>query len=218
MKLTMEMPANGQTLTEIDHKVVGLPPEEHKRFWGIEDKFNSRFIRAMNTYIVFNWLVFGVQLFLIPFDVNLLIYILVQAVQIANGNFFEWNFFHSIYTLNVFFIECMWFLSKKFQHLSKKIRSLRATKTKLVYNQELAKLIKDYNEVVAELTDINDFFKNFLGNNLIHFGLICVFVTFITLFVDLRLKLSLNFMYFVCYLVVIFIPFRFGNNIRREVA
>lgn len=50
-----------------------------------------------------------------------------------------------------------------------------------------------------------------------HFFGLAVFISFIALFVDLRLKLVL-YMVFVCfYLVIIFIPFRFANNIAVKV-
>lgn len=181
IKMTNEMPSNGQMVAESEHQVVGLPPKENKRFWALEDKINSRYIRVMNASIVLSWLVFNVQLFLVNFsEVDLWLYILVQTLHMANGDFFVWNYFHSVYTLNVFFIECMWFLSKKFRHLSRQVQNLRATRTKLIHNKRLTKLIQDYNEVMAELMDINKFFKNFLGHNLLHFCGLSIFSTFIS--------------------------------------
>lgn len=176
----MELPANGQTLTGVDHQVVGLPAEENKRFWAAENKFNSRLFLVMNASIVLNWLIFDVQLFLVRFeDANLTVYILVQALHVVNGNVYIWHYLHSMYTLSALFIECMWFQSKKFRHICQQVQNLRATRTKLIHNHRLAKLIRDYNEVMSELTDINDFFKDYLGHNLLHFGGISVFVTFL---------------------------------------
>ena len=244
MKITMELPTNGETLTEIDHKVIGLFADENRRFWEAEDWFNSRYIRFMNAYLVLTWLVFDVQLFLVQFDVDLWLYILVQALQIVNGNYFMWTFFQSMYTINVFLIESLLFLGKKFRFISKKIQNLRSTKTKLAHNLKLAKLIRDYNEVLKELIDVNDFFKEYLGQNMIHFYAITVSVTLLSknllqllspveilhtlflislilfapaLFMDLRLKLFLNLSIIFFYLVIIAIPFYFANNITVEV-
>ena len=180
MKLTMELPADGHALTEIDHKVFGLPPEENKRFWAAEDKFNNIFIRLLNVYCVLTWPVFDLQLFMVKFpQVEMAVYIAAQTINVAHGLFIIWHFFHIVYTLACFFIQCMWFLCQKFRHISKKVGYLRKTKSKLIHNQRLAKLIRDYNEVLAEVVDINDFFKGFLGHNLLHFGGIAVFQTFL---------------------------------------
>lgn len=97
--MTMEMPINSQMPTESEHKVVGLPPEENTRFWNAEDKFNSRYIRAMDAYIILAWFIFDLQLFVIKFpEVDLWLYVLVQAFHIANGHFFMYTYFHSMYT------------------------------------------------------------------------------------------------------------------------
>lgn len=58
----------------------------------------------------------------------------------------------------------MMFMARKFRHICQQVRDIGKTKTKLVRNHRLARLIKDYNEVLTELMDINDFFKNFLGS------------------------------------------------------
>lgn len=230
MELTMEAPAR---------KVIGIPQETNKLFWAVEDKFNHRYIQISNCMLVLNWLVFDFQLFMVSFDVEIVVYIVFQAFHALNGNFFIWSFLFSVYTINVFFIECLWFLSKKFRHIGQQVQHLASSKSKQVYNRDLARLISEFNLVQKELAEINNFFKNFLGHNIIHFFGLAIVMSFIGskrnlsncsatrllssclfllgLFVDKRLKLTVYIIFFVYYFVIIFIPFRFANNIRVEV-
>ena len=138
MKLTMEMPARGKD------DVVGLSRAENEQFWMAEDEFNSLYGRIQNGFIVLAWLVFDVQLFMVSFDVEIVVYIVFQTFHMFNGNFFIWNFLFTVYTLNVFFIECLLFVAKKFRRISQKVQHLRASKTQRINNQRLARLIYEY--------------------------------------------------------------------------
>ena len=191
MKMTMEIPA-------ADHDLVGISRADYKQFWTAEDEFNGRYIRVQNWFIVFTCLVFDIQLFMVSFDVDFVVYIAFQIFHALNGNFFTWNFLYTIYTgalvhpvifsqnqiqisyfnlVNVFYIECLLFMFKKFRHISQQVQGLG--KAKPVNNRSLARLIFEYNRMNAELVEFNDFFKDFLGHNVVHFFGLAVFLSFI---------------------------------------
>jgi hypothetical protein len=165
---------------EDGYKVIALSKEENKSFWTAEDKFNQLYYRLMTFQIFLAWLVFDVQLFLVQFEVDIVVYLAFQTFHLVNGNCFIWLYFHSTYTVNIFLIESMIFLSKKFRRISLRAQRLNA-RAKLINNQRLSKLISDYNAVHAELIDCNDFFKNYLGHNLIHFFGLAIFISFISM-------------------------------------
>ena len=159
MKLTMELP-------EGDHKVMGMSRLENRRFWICEDEFNSRCFGLMNFSIIFTSLLFTIQLFLVSelFEVDLFYYIAFQTINVLNTNFYFWNFFHCIYMVSLLIIQCMWFLSTKFDNLLRKVQRLSVPKSKPLNNRKLAMLIVEFNKVQTELMETNDFFKNYLGD------------------------------------------------------
>ena len=63
------------------------------------------------------------------------------------------------YTLNVFYIEIIVFLSKKLGYIAKQIENANSSKSKLINNRKLTGLIVDYNRVLLELIEMNNFFK-----------------------------------------------------------
>lgn len=136
LKLTYEIPAK----SERDYRVAGLPTEENKSFWMAEDRFNALFYRAANVFLTFACSLVVAQFFLVQFDVQLWIYLLVQIVHLVYTNFYIWMFIHLIYTGNVFFLGVVKFFAKKFSHISKRVRRL-AMRTKKVDNRKLARLI-----------------------------------------------------------------------------
>ena len=169
----METPASN------GHEVVGISQAENKKFWEAKKRFNCRYNQITNWLVVMASIWFDIQLFLVSFDVEIVVYIVIQAFNILNGNVFIWSFLFSIYTLNVYFIECMLFLRKKIRHISQQVQQLRTSKTKLINNRRLARLISDFNRVNSELIEFNDFFKNFLGSNVLHFFGLAIFMAFI---------------------------------------
>lgn len=89
----------------------------------------------------------------------MVIYALAQAVNYLHTALIIRLFLGVFYTLNVFNAEIIVFISKKVGHIAKQIERLNATKTKLVDNRKLSRLIVEYNRVLFELIQMNNFFK-----------------------------------------------------------
>lgn len=68
-----------------------------------------------------------------------------------------------IYTINVFYCEIILFFTKKFRNLGKQLKILNATKGKLIDNRRLSRLLYDYNRVLHEMDELNEFFKHYTG-------------------------------------------------------
>lgn len=156
MRITFEIPAK----KDEDYKVVGLSRTENKRFWAAEDEFNRRFSKTLN-FILFVWcFIFPTQIFFVKYEIDsMLIYVLAQTVNFIYTALIIWFFLGLIYSLNVFYIEIVMFCGKKVDHISKQIERMNVSKTKLVDNRKLSRLIVEYNRVLFELIQMNKFFK-----------------------------------------------------------
>lgn len=155
--------------SEDDYEVIGLPKEENRKFWAIEQKVNYVWYRMINGFLMFALIVFNAQFFFVIFDVNIFVYVIVESLQILHTSYFLYAFLHAIYTVNLFSIEFMKFMEKKFGYLSKQIEELNNSKTRLIDNRSLAKLIFEYSYVQLELVEMNNFFKLFNLINLVHY-------------------------------------------------
>ena len=72
---------------------------------------------------------------------------------------FVWLYLGSVWTVNVFYCEIVLFFAKKFEHISKQLKHLDKSKTKMIENRKLSGLIYDFNRVVFELAEMNQLFK-----------------------------------------------------------
>lgn len=118
---------------------------------------------------------------------SVVIYVFAQAVHYLHTALIIWLFLGVIYTLNVFYIEIVIFCSKKIGHIAKQIELMNVSKTKLVDNRKLSRLIVEYNRVLFELTQMNNFFKNYIGTSFFHFFLFCVLLSSVVLLgIDIR--------------------------------
>ena len=62
----------------------------------------------------------------------------------------------------------MWFFSKRFAYVGRRVERLNAWKTfDGRKNRKLARLVIEYNQVHYDLIQINEFFRNFVGFSLI---------------------------------------------------
>lgn len=143
-----------------DNRVVGLSRKEANEFWATENRFNHLFYRLGNIFIVFVWCILSVQYFMVSFDVDFRLFILVQAFHISYILPFCYFFFHSIYTLSIFQLSLSKFLAKKFRYLTRQLARMNVS-SKPINNRKLASLIYKHSIVQIELLDVNDFFKVF---------------------------------------------------------
>ena len=137
MVLMNEMP----TQNGADYKAVGLPPDAAERFWAAENQLNYVWYRVINVCLVVACFVFCAQQFFISFETDIVTYVLLQTLHIAFNSIAIIGYLHSIYTTNLFYLEVMKLLAKKFAHLSGQVRLLGQPKTDKINNQKLANLI-----------------------------------------------------------------------------
>ena len=179
MKLTLELPVKSDS----DYRVAGLSSMENKKFWVLENYVNRVWFLAMNWYMAIISLPFCSQLFFIKFEgIEMLStrYILFQVAHAVNACHGVFSFVHLIYSINLFYVTCMRFFSKRFERIGIRVLSLAASKTfDKKQNRDLTRLVIKYNKVHYDLIQINDFFKPFVGYNMIYcfgFSITLVFV------------------------------------------
>ena len=125
MRITQELPAK----SEQDYEVIGLPREENKRFWQMEKRLNSLWLKVSSGFIGVSCIVFSGQLFLVPFEADLSVYVLVQTLHVLHSSYSLVVYMHSFFTLNLFYIWAMKFTSKRFAHITKQVQRLTATES-----------------------------------------------------------------------------------------
>ena len=156
MRISFEIPAK----SERDYKVVGLSRKENKRFWAAEDEFNARFSKVTNVVLFVSCFVFPIQLFFVKYEVDsMFVYVVVHAVNYLYTAVIIYLFLGIVVTLNVFYIEIIMFMNKKIGFIAKQIERMNVTATGPIDNRKLSRLIVDYNRVLFELIQMNNFFK-----------------------------------------------------------
>ena len=210
MKLTYELPARSRKGFE----VVGLSRKQNLKFWLADQRFNWLWYRAMAFLTLASCSIFSVQFFLVPFDVNIFIYALLQAINVAHFFLYFFLYANVIYTLNVFLLTLIRYFRKKFCCIAERIERLHESKR--VNNQKLARLLYEYNAVHLELFAMRDLFKRFIGLNLSHYFLMALLSTFACLFSDLRMAVGVLITIYFLGLATIF-PFYFATSVIDQV-
>lgn len=160
MYLTQEIPSN---------RLVGLKKEENDRFWQTVDWFNQLFCRSVSYSVIPMSLVIAIGLFVVRFEnVNLWLFLCIQAINFWHIPAFFYYFFHSIHSVNVMYIEVMLIVKNKFNRIAIRAAELNVRGTKMIDNRKLSQLLFEHNKVHVELQEMNAFFSNFLACNLIH--------------------------------------------------
>lgn len=90
---------------------------------------------------------------------SMAIYVLAQTVNYLYTTVLCWLYFGTLYFVNVFYIEIQMFFSKKIGYIAKQIEAMNASKTNLVDNRKLSRLIMEYNRVIFELIKMNELFR-----------------------------------------------------------
>lgn len=165
MIMMNEMP----TKKDADYQVVGLSSEANKKFWAAEKYLNWLWFRVITSSLVVVCIAFCAQQFFIPFDVEIVTYALLQTVHIVLNSIGIIGYLHSLYTVNLFYLEVMKLLAKKFAYLSDQVNLLGQPKTDIIDDRQLSKLIYEFNCVEDELLTQNNLFKSFLGANVIYY-------------------------------------------------
>lgn len=149
MKASQELPVR----SEEDYEVVGLPREENKAFWLTEKRLNSLWIKVSSSFIFLSCIVFSAQLFLVPFDIDMVTYSVVQAVHVVHSSYSLIIYMHSFFSINLFYVFIMQFTSKRIAYISKKVERLCSPKTQIFsskkMNYKIAKCIFEYSRYPA---------------------------------------------------------------------
>lgn len=92
-----------------------------------------------------------------------------------------------ICTMNLFYIQSIRYILLKFSYIAKHLQ--RMSTKKRLDNAKLRSLIFDFNRVQFELAEINDFWKELTGWNILYSLSFNIFLAFVGLHVEMRLKL-----------------------------
>lgn len=143
------------------YRVVGLSRKENDEFWIAEHRFNQLYYRLANIGIHFACTGICVQYFLVSFDIDFYLFILIQGFHIVYSYVWFYLYFHCICDPSVFYLWTSKFLTKKFSYISRQIGRMNAktAKTKIIDNRKLSSLIRCHNRVMMELFEVNAFFK-----------------------------------------------------------
>ena len=203
--------------SESGHRVFGLSRKTNRTFWRREQTFNYYWYRAVSGPNLMIGLVLSGQLFLYRFDVNPCVYALVQAFNVFHCTYMVFYFLLSLYTTNLFILQIIHFFCVKFKCFAHQLGCLDGFGTKKISTRRLARLINDYQRIHLELIEAKDFFKNFLGVNLVFFYFCAILIMFLSIFVDWPIRLALLFTVLVMFLTIIFVPFAFANSLLVKV-
>lgn len=105
----------------------------------------------------------------------------------------------------------------RFRYVVKRLERLNS-KTKRVDNRKLVKLIYQHNRIQFELAEINNFWKDKIGWNVVYFFAFGIIQVLIAIHVDIRLEMNFLAMVIVMYLTCIYGTFAVANKIPAEVS
>ena len=159
---------------------------------------------------------FNIQLFLVPFDVDILSFTFFQTLNVAHFYCYFFLFANTIYTLNVFLLTLIWYFRKKFHYIAEQVIRLHVSNRKPANNRKLARLVFEYATVHLELNAMRDLFKQFVGYNLCYYFLLGLLVTFACLFADMRMAVGVLVTIYLLGLSTIF-SFYFATCVNTQV-
>lgn len=114
-------------------------------------------------------------------------YIFFQAFHVVIVSYGLFSLIHCFYSLNLFYVTCMLFFTKRFRFIGREVERMSVSKSKPIDNRKLSRLIIEHNIVHYDLIQINDFFKSFVGFNLISYFTVIV-PTMFALLLDIDLR------------------------------
>ena len=217
MQITCELPANN----EGDYRVPGMSRKEHRAFWSKERNFNYYWYRVVGWCLIVLCVLLSVQLFIVHFDIDWCTYVLAQSFAVFHLTYMVYYFLHQLYSINLFCLQITRFLSLKFKCIARRLvrlnKGLNVSRAKMINNRRLAKLIYSYNQVHLELIEANDFFKDFLGVNVIFFCIYALLVMFLVIFIGWILRVALFLIVLGMFLTTVLVPFSFANSLSTQV-
>ena len=209
MKITNQLP---------NYEVVGLSKKEHENFWIKENEFFKKYLKCLKLLVLATCIILNAQLFLIfKLNKSLSIYtlILVYSMHILTNSFCFRNILHMYYTINILFLTLLNFLNKKLNYLTVKIEKLKNKKR--IDNQNLSKLIHDFNFVYLEIVQTNEYFSPIIGVNFIHYVLLAIFATFsISATDEIMLQIVLYLVIMFLYVLVIYLCSNWSNSVSEK--
>ena len=104
----------------------------------------------------------------------------------------------------------------KFAWIAKRLERISAKKR--VDNAKLSSLIFAFNRVQFELDEINKFWRDISGWNVLYFLALNVQLAFVAIHVDLRLQVVLFTIIIVMYLTCVYGIFAVANRVPAEVS
>lgn len=238
MKLTHELPEK----SDRDYRVAGLSQEENQKFWSTVNCVNRLWFWMFNSYLTFMNIILCAPLFFVRFDrieIFSVRYIFFQTLHVVNEFHSLYSFGHCCCSINLFFGECLWWFSRRFDNIERRVRKLNALEvSNRKKNRKLTKLVIEYQQVHYDLIMINDFFSSYIGFNLIG----CLASGFIESFVGLldidwmwvkfslkinrlltvhrylfRLKVFFSTTLLTLYLTAFYLPFFMAKSVTNEV-
>lgn len=199
-----------------NYEVVGISREENHKFWLAEKRLNYIWLRATICGNLLSTLIFSVQFFLIPFDVDMVTYAFFQLLNIGHLGFHLFGFTSVVYTMNVFLLTLVRFFRLKFRCITGRIERLHVSCRKRVNNRKLARLLYEFNVIHLELFAMRDLFKGLIGYNLSHYFILALLTTFACLFADRGMAVEVLFIIYALGLATTF-PFYFATGVINEV-
>lgn len=147
------------------------------------------------------------------------IYIFIQTIHILHTSHALFATLHCFYSLNLLYVTCMRFFSKRFEHIGRLVGSLSMSEmSKRTDNRELTKLVIEYNQIHQDLLLINDYFRYYVGFNMLGFYAMGVTVVCVVLLdTDMRLKAAFFMAIAFLYIVILYFPFVIASSVTKEV-
>ena len=213
MELSCEIPAN-----DLVDRVAGLSRAEKEEFWRLENRFNTYCSRAMHLSLLIFSIPYNSLFFVVRFEVDLYIYLFLQAINVAHFTFLVFTFFPSVHILCLFNFNLMRFFTKRFYHIRKTVKRLNAT-TKQVDDRKLTRLLYAHNRIHFDLIEMNILFRCFIGVNFVCccvLGVLAVFVA-INETIDLKVKSYLYAVSLALFTTAIAVPFKFASSLTTAV-
>ena len=216
IKCTFEIPIH----RDRDWQTPGLSRNKNREFWLNENRFNYYFFWTFYTSLFVFSFFYTIMLFVVPFEIDLFTYLLIQAINSAHYVYFILIYLSQVYVVSLFVnVNLTRFFVKRFVYLKNKVARLNVT-SKRVNNQKLARLIDDHNRVHFELIKMNEFFRSYLGANFLCFCAIGVLSGFSLIHFPFNWKIKAYILAVVLglYFTVIVIPFKFANSVTTAVG
>lgn len=129
-----------------------------RQFWLAEDRFNKIFNWALIGFFCTGYAAFSSTYFSIRFEVNFILFVLVQTIHAIYSSLWMYLCFASICNLMLFYLECIRFFALRFRQIAELVERMNRAKRK-PKNRKLLKVLWRYNRVHLEMIEMNDFFR-----------------------------------------------------------